>query len=75
MRPVVKSGTANSNHHETDFKLFVDAVELNSRMLVFSEKDEVHKTIQKYLIFSLSILYAGICPLATVVCFGYFILD
>ena len=45
MRPVVKSGTANINQYETDFKLFVDAVELNSRMLVFSDKDQVHKTI------------------------------
>jgi hypothetical protein len=44
-------------------------------MVVFEEKDQILQTIQKYLIFSLSILYAGICPLATLVCFGFFILD
>jgi len=44
-------------------------------MIDYPEKDQILHTIQKYLIFSLSILYAGICPLATVVCFGFFILD
>lgn len=41
LRPVVKSGTTKLNQYEADFQLFVDSVELNSRMIVYDEKAQV----------------------------------
>lgn len=75
LRPIIRSGTAKLNQYENDYKPFVDAIELNSRMIDHDEDDRILLIIEKYLIFSLSILYAGICPLATVVCFGFYIID
>jgi hypothetical protein len=75
LRSVVKTPAAKKLNLQEKFELFIDAVELNSRMVPWKDKAQTEQSIGKYVMFSLGIIYAGICPLATIVCFGYFIID
>jgi hypothetical protein len=40
-----------------------------------SEIVRISDVVDKYIIFSLGILYAGLCPAATIVIFFFFLID
>ena len=56
-------------------QVLIDAVEINARMPIKSEIYITNDITSRFLMLSFGMLYAGICPLATLVVFVYFLID
>ena len=56
-------------------QLFMDSIELQTLMPKLTEQDMTVDIVERYVLFSLAVLYAGMCPLALVVVFVFFFTD
>ena len=56
-------------------QLLIDHVELNALMPIKSELSQISDLTENYQMVAFSILYAGICPGATLAAFIYFMVD
>jgi hypothetical protein len=65
----------NGNQGVNEAQVFTDNLELNSLMPKYSELTKICNMTEKYVIFSISLLYAGLCPIATVVVALFLTLD
>jgi hypothetical protein len=54
---------------------FIEAVEINSLMAARDELTDILEITERMQLVGFSMLYAGVCPLATLVVFVYFIFD
>jgi len=68
---LVLSGTERVSAEQ----LFTDAIELGSLMPKKSELTKICDMTEKYVIFSLGVLYAGLCPIATILVYLFYLID
>lgn len=54
---------------------FLEAVEINSLMAARDELTDILEITERMQLVGFSMLYASVCPLATLVVFVYFIFD
>jgi hypothetical protein len=70
---------AQETDHPEDYidcePIFLDAVECNSLMPIYSEQQGISDNAERYTILALSLLYSAITPFATTIVWIFLILD
>ena len=56
-------------------QVFIDYIEINSRMLIKSEQLDINEISEVFILFGLATLYACACPIATIVVILHNIID